>query len=89
MNDEVYVVDYIPGEKVILFTELLHTYGARWLTNPYERPDGMIRVNYAVPGKAYSEFNSTWLRMTTPIREVRHDQAWRTFLRRLGLTRFV
>jgi hypothetical protein len=89
MTDEIYVVDYIASEKVTQFTELLHIYGARWLTNPYERPDGMIRVNYAVPGKAYREFSATWLRITTPIREVRHDQAWRTFLRRLGLTRFV
>ena len=70
----------IPAAKMAQFHEILCATGGRYLSEPRAYGD-MYRVDYA-PGD-YKEHCTRWQRATTSIREVRHDQTWRTVFRRI------
>lgn len=72
----------VPKAKYSQFHDILCATGGRYLANPLDCGD-TVRVSYE-PGD-YRAQAEAWNRCTQPVLEVRKDQAWRRWLRRLGL----
>lgn len=72
--------DPIPVDKWRQFHEILCATGGTYLSTPYA-VNGVIKVDYEYGD--YLEHQRRWRLVTQPIVEVRKDQWWRRFLRRI------
>jgi hypothetical protein len=72
--------EFIPRKKFAQFNEVLRATNGRYLANPFECGD-TVHVRY----EQGADHEKTWGLYTEDITEVRKDQKWRIFLRKLGL----
>lgn len=82
-------VDYIPTEKFARFMEILNQHHGWLLSEPVKLSDSTIRINFKIAGENYASLQIDWQNCLTVVYETHKNQAWRTFLRRIGLARFV
>lgn len=79
--------DRIPREKFNTFHAILcSTYGY-YLDTPYDTGHFVV-VSYGYDDmQGYADHCEAWKRVNTPIREIRRNQMFRRWLRKLGLLR--
>ena len=76
------ITEFVPIEKIKEFHKILCATGGRYLQNPYQVGE-RVRVHYETEN--YAAHNEAWLRVITPIKEVKKDQFWRIVIRRIKL----
>lgn len=72
----------IPANRLRQFHDILCSTGGRYLRGPL-RVGNIVIVDYE-PGD-YEAFTEAWSRVTIPVRELRRDQWWRRWFRRIRL----
>lgn len=74
----------IPREKFQVFHDILCECGGGYIGDTTVRAKTVI-VSYYLDAEGHKKFNTLWKRHTTEIVEVRKDQWWRYWLRRIGV----